>query len=274
MTMLASYHLLIRSLAPAGPAPRLFADAVRRTVCGFVGALDYSRRATLLIAAAPGEAALAERLRILMASDANPVPALVACARTPQAFEACWNGLHRCWHVGIDTIVSLRGNELAFERRARCGPGIEPEADSELKQRVIAQCLGLLRRQAAPGTTLAAVGDRLGIERSAGAELARWLPGAPEAPLAAAAAALGCSPRTLERQLCAEGLRFAELRSATRLIEAGRLLRETALPITELALAAGFYDGAHFARGFRRSTGLTAGQYRQLARRTLSPPPA
>ncbi len=47
-----------------------------------------------------------------------------------------------------------------------------------------------------------------------------------------------------------------------RVIEACRLLVETRLPVTTVALEAGFYDHSDFARQFRRHMGQSASQYR------------
>ncbi len=46
-----------------------------------------------------------------------------------------------------------------------------------------------------------------------------------------------------------------------RVIEACRLLVETRLPVTLVALEAGFYDHSDFARQFRRHMGQSASQY-------------
>jgi AraC-like DNA-binding protein len=48
-----------------------------------------------------------------------------------------------------------------------------------------------------------------------------------------------------------------------RVIEACRLLVETRLPVTTVALEAGFYDHSDFARQFRRHMGQSASQYRE-----------
>ena len=55
-----------------------------------------------------------------------------------------------------------------------------------------------------------------------------------------------------------------------RVMRACELLKSTGQPITEIALAAGFYDNADFARHFQRHMGLTASAYR----RSVATPPA
>lgn len=56
-----------------------------------------------------------------------------------------------------------------------------------------------------------------------------------------------------------------------RVIEACEMLVRTDLPVTTIALEAGFYDHSDFARQFRRHLGQTASQYRS-ERRPESPP--
>ncbi|MCA8965365.1 MAG: helix-turn-helix transcriptional regulator [Planctomycetes bacterium] len=50
-----------------------------------------------------------------------------------------------------------------------------------------------------------------------------------------------------------------------RVIRACELLQGSSLPITEIALAAGFYDHSDFARHFRKQMGLSASAYRRSA---------
>jgi AraC-like DNA-binding protein len=50
-----------------------------------------------------------------------------------------------------------------------------------------------------------------------------------------------------------------------RIMNACEQLKNTAQPITEIALASGFYDHADFARQFKRHMGTTATAYRQAA---------
>jgi AraC family transcriptional regulator len=52
-----------------------------------------------------------------------------------------------------------------------------------------------------------------------------------------------------------------------RIEAACRQLTESALPLSEIALAAGFFDQGHFSRTFKRSTGLTPTEYRTTFRR-------
>ena len=55
-----------------------------------------------------------------------------------------------------------------------------------------------------------------------------------------------------------------QLLTQTRVDAAARLLRETGLPLRRIAVDCGFYDQAMLCRQFRRATGLTPGQYRDV----------
>lgn len=48
-----------------------------------------------------------------------------------------------------------------------------------------------------------------------------------------------------------------------RLARAGELLADTEVPLSRVALRAGFYDQSHLSRHFRRYTGQTPGEYRR-----------
>ncbi|MFO1077428.1 MAG: helix-turn-helix domain-containing protein [Planctomycetota bacterium] len=50
-----------------------------------------------------------------------------------------------------------------------------------------------------------------------------------------------------------------------RVSRACELLAQTDQPITDIALAAGFYDHTDFARHFKKHTGQSASEYRRAA---------
>ena len=60
----------------------------------------------------------------------------------------------------------------------------------------------------------------------------------------------------------AYGVSCGEYLARVRAEYAGRLLAATALPLTDVAIDAGFFDQSHFTNSFRRVTGLTPGAYR------------
>lgn len=133
--------------------------------------------------------------------------------------------------------------------------------------------LALNRRlKAAPDLTgkLALVGDWLAREvreepgrAEAGVALLDWLGrGGVDAPITAWAAQLGVSTRQLERIfLSLVGVSPRRFRSLLRFRRAVCALRGGAARPLDAVFAAGYYDQPHFARDFRKYSGLTPGQY-------------
>ncbi|SDW04785.1 AraC-type DNA-binding protein [Albimonas donghaensis] len=81
--------------------------------------------------------------------------------------------------------------------------------------------------------------------------------------LEAVAKRLGTSPRTLQRRLNRQGVRFWALVGQSRFGIAGALLEETDLNIQEIAAAAGYSTPSAFARAFARWSGTSPSAYRQ-----------
>jgi AraC-like DNA-binding protein len=77
------------------------------------------------------------------------------------------------------------------------------------------------------------------------------------------AAALHVSPRTLKRQLAAEGVSFSMLVEKERRERAVLLLGMHTLSIKDVAERLGYSNVANFTRAFQRWTGTTPGEYRQ-----------
>ena len=95
------------------------------------------------------------------------------------------------------------------------------------------------------------------IERNAGARFS----------VRGLAAELHVSARHLERIFDAElGMSPSEFARKARLRRAYDLLVETAQPISEVAIEAGFADGSHFSRRFRDAYGATPSEVRRRKR--------
>ena len=62
------------------------------------------------------------------------------------------------------------------------------------------------------------------------------------------------------------GQTFIQLLTTVRLENAEQLLRDTAMPVSDIAAAVGYESSEHFIRTFRRYTGLTPSAYRQKKR--------
>lgn len=94
--------------------------------------------------------------------------------------------------------------------------------------------------------------------------LARHSP--PDASLAAAAKALGLTPRTLMRRLGRERSSFQEVKDGLRRDLALRWLLDEGRSVEEISQDLGFSAAANFHRAFRRWTGETPGNMRQMRR--------
>lgn len=82
------------------------------------------------------------------------------------------------------------------------------------------------------------------------------------------AQSLGFSTRKLQRELDMAGRSFREMVNEARLLRAQELLGDQTLSVAEIAASLGYSTSAHFARAFRRATGLAP----MVFRTTLSHP--
>lgn len=74
---------------------------------------------------------------------------------------------------------------------------------------------------------------------------------------------MGVSLSTLARRLKSEGTSYSEILRMRRLSEAKHLLKNTNIPISEIALQLGYSETASFSRAFKSSSNLTPEKYRQ-----------
>jgi AraC-like DNA-binding protein len=86
-----------------------------------------------------------------------------------------------------------------------------------------------------------------------------------------AAARLRVHQRTMQRMLAAEGTTYWALVDTARRNRACRMLRETRDRITDIAMALGYGEPAHFTRAFRRWVGCSPQEFR--AAKVLAPVP-
>lgn len=73
----------------------------------------------------------------------------------------------------------------------------------------------------------------------------------------------GCSVRTLQRLLKQHDVSYNELLSKARMNFAMVNLKDSHMPITEIAHKLGYNDAGHFTRAFKRWTGMTPTRYRK-----------
>ena len=72
--------------------------------------------------------------------------------------------------------------------------------------------------------------------------------------------------RTLQRRLKLSGTSFAETVQQARFDLARQWLGDASLKVGDIAAMAGYENPQHFSRAFRKFSGLTPSDYRQLAR--------
>jgi AraC-like DNA-binding protein len=82
-------------------------------------------------------------------------------------------------------------------------------------------------------------------------------------PIAGAAAAVGSSARTLQRELAREGLTYRRLVDEVRFHQARRLLSDPRLRLIDITDRLGFSDAGSFSRSFRRWSGMPPRVYRR-----------
>ena len=83
-----------------------------------------------------------------------------------------------------------------------------------------------------------------------------------DASMQTAAAGMGVTPRTLRRQLLAEGLTFEAVRDDVRFTVARELLEMTCLPVGDISAALAFASHSTFDQAFRRWSGKSPSAWR------------
>ena len=78
-----------------------------------------------------------------------------------------------------------------------------------------------------------------------------------------AAQQLGQSPRSLQRHLRLEGVRYVDVMATVRARRASQMLSQTSPSLAEIGFACGYTDQAHFCRDFKRRVGMSPLRYRE-----------
>ncbi len=81
-----------------------------------------------------------------------------------------------------------------------------------------------------------------------------------------AARQVGCSARSLQREIKAAGHTFSSLTRGVRSQEACRLLMDDGMSLSDIGYWCGYADQSHFQRDFKRAVNMTPKDYRQFGR--------
>lgn len=127
-----------------------------------------------------------------------------------------------------------------------------PDADPVRREQVVGE---IARQLAVPVNRIAAR-----VRHAVRPQLLRGDPS-----MAGMACSLGLGPRTLRRQLAAEGAVFEAIRDEVRFNAARELLALTDLPVGEIAAAIAFASHSAFGQAFRRWSGLSPTMWRKSA---------
>jgi AraC family transcriptional regulator len=173
---------------------------------------------------------------------------------------ASWIEAARERRIDLSAPISFKSPEverLGLAVRRECA---RPDEYSALACEAAAwECLALLGRSPRDGKPIAAA-----LARSI-----EFLRDNPAAPIGVARLAeiAGIHPSTLSRQFRrAFGESVGEHVRRLRVERAAALLRDTDIPIAEIALICGFSSQAHLTTLLRRATGITPGRLRVLRR--------
>ncbi|PKM21721.1 MAG: AraC family transcriptional regulator [Gammaproteobacteria bacterium HGW-Gammaproteobacteria-14] len=144
-----------------------------------------------------------------------------------------------CSHNELEMDVSLLQVPLATAY---------PKYHQRLRRLADQQLVSLSRVSGFSGQVLAELERRIGQE---------------DASIDVIAATLRVTPRTLQRRLLKEGVRFIELRDQVRHRRACSLLRSEEHSFAAIAAQLGFADIANFYHAFKRWQGCAPGEYRR-----------
>lgn len=180
-----------------------------------------------------------------------------------KAFDHIWGGNFPLWSLAIELPDCYR--PLFAFIRAPIRYSANPTTwtwDPQLLQQPLPHANELLYRSylAKAHENIAQLDTSETIEEAVERLLALSLADLPT--LNDIARCLGKSARSLQRHLHSHNMRFQDILSKVRIRAAKDLLRTTARPISDIALAVGYSELSTFNHAFKRATAETAGQYR------------
>ena len=288
-----AFHLAYQLIDPASVANEraLFARAVNSVIDGFVPASAYVQLASHHESAwrlQRSERALEETARMLIDCSLNPVALAGKALPNVQALKQVSDLFFLNEAMVVKTRMNVVGDAVEIMRDTQLAAPCTvvshavPLAWAHLSlcQDAVAclidvtrQKIGESHKQARPSgkglpalwgvAALLSLGHRLGQQDTAIFNLFEALEEASVLTIKDAAKALGCSSRTLQRQLQPMGLSLPRIRLASNLLRGIGLMAEGS-DLSEAAVTAGFFDYSHFARTFKRSSGFLPTTYQRI----------
>lgn len=261
-----SYHIGPRALERvAGREPNLlFADCIHHLLSGHRPAHHQLRAANALASRPPSAGVLESHFRELFAIDPNPIASALHQVSSPSALVRLWNALNSLAGVTTPVALSGQGHNTARPVRRTLRNGEFPLMDLNVTAvGVLADIVMdmLSRRQQKlenrplqNASAVSALARILGQEQKIIYEASLYFEAHAGAKVADLSRALGCHPRTVERQFRQEGLAAIELKRACALAGATHDLWGSA-SLSDIAFARGYSDQAHMSREIARSTG-------------------
>lgn len=261
-----SYHLGPRALERvAGREPQLlYTDCILHLLSGHQPALRQFRAAQALASRPPSAVVLETHVRELWAIDLNPIARAFHQIGSLSGCIRLWNACNSL--PDVTAPISLSDDQCSeppeVKRRVRLG--VLPLIDTSVTAAGILADVAMdtcsrakNRSEKHPSQSASAVSNLarlLGQEQRIVYEASLFFEAHAGAKVADLSRALGCHPRTVERQFQQEGLKAIELKRACALVGATHDLFGSE-SLADIAQARGYSDQAHMSREFARSTG-------------------
>lgn len=261
-----AYHTVVAAMRDRSrsDARARFAMAINAALAGHEPHFHYRRPAAERRASGWSAETVSKAVFDWLHTDLNPAVQSIRAARSQEAILGLYNVYNQSVPLGVRTQVHEGETRRSL---------VSAEKDDELCAAGSLAVLNWIGRDARaklarPASEWMLTGWRtalyLGVERMASAQAARTLDEEGDMDLGKLSARLGSTIRTFQRQIAAEGLTVARIRMASRQTRALRLIQDRGQSLGQIALAAGYADQAHMARGFRGSSGLTPGQIARM----------
>ena len=271
-----AYHTVVHALeaAPGWTSQRRFASAVAHSINGHLPYQRYHAAGRARRKANAREGVVERLVNDWLLVDLNPAVQLVRSVNRPALAVSLYNAYNASANLAVRTNAAIFSSpsgepSAVIAKRVLLSSQIDPELCRIGTISILNAIMEIVARNEHERLVpkiycLSDIAIHLGVERSAGAEVAHVFEAEGYIPVGEVARRIGCHQRTLERWLREEGLTAEAIRMSTRLIRATKRLRNSE-SLTAIALEEGFSDQAQMTRAFRSSCGMTPSTLRAAA---------